>query len=96
VCWDGDVGRVAYDFVGDAPFTVGDIAFGEVEGACYDADAGVAGCQAPTEIFEVCPVIAVKAFSNLRTHICEIESIVHGILTPFGVCRGDLMSSVVA
>lgn len=64
----GDIRRIADDLVADSPFPAL-VALGEIEGSCYDPDGGVASRESAAEILEVCPVISVEAFADLRTHI---------------------------
>ena len=52
--------------------------------------------QSTAEILKVRPVISVEALPDLRAHIRQVESVVHGVLAPFRVCGGHLVSSIVA
>ncbi len=95
MCRDGDIGRIADDFVLNAPFAVFIVALGEVEGTGDNADRRIALRQPATEILEMGPVVPVKALPDLRTHIREEEGVVHGFLAPFGVCGRDLVATIV-
>lgn len=93
---NGDVGRVADDFVRHAPFAVGGVAPGEVQRAGDDADAGIALGQTAAEVLKVRPVVAVETLADLGAHVREEEGVVHGFLAPFCVGCGDLVAAVVA
>lgn len=94
--WNGDVGRRADDLVGDAPFVIDRVAFGEVEGTGDDADGGVGLGEVSAKVLDVGPVVAVEAQADLGAHVGEHEGRVHGLLAPFGVCGRDLVAAVVA
>ena len=42
------------------------------------------------------PVVSIETIADLRAHIGEEESFVHGRLTPFGIRRWHLVATVVA
>ncbi len=66
---NGDVGRVADDFIRDTPFPVRGIFAREVERTSDDAHGGVVISQATAKVLEVRPVVSVEAISNLRAHV---------------------------
>lgn len=90
-----NVGRVTDDLVVDAPFAVR-VPTGEVQRSGDDADRGVPLGQVPAELLEMRPVVTVEALSDLRAHVRQGESAVHGGLGPFGVGGGNLVATVVA
>lgn len=53
-------------------------------------------CEVAAEFLEVGPIVAVEPLADLRAHVGKDKGAVHGFLTPFGVCGGDLVAAVVA
>lgn len=70
--------------------------FRKVERTGDDADRGVFCGEATAEVLEMSPVVAVKTFADLGTHVGEVEGIIHGSLGEFAVGGRDLMAAVVA
>ncbi|OSS48395.1 hypothetical protein B5807_07787 [Epicoccum nigrum] len=95
MCRHGNVGGVANHLVRHAPLAVC-LALGQVQRPCDDAHAGVCVRQAPAEVLEVRPVVAVEAVADLWAHVAQRKGIVHGLLAPLCVGSRHLVPTVVA
>jgi len=92
---DSNVGRIANNLVVDSPFAIG-LALGEVQRPCYDANRRIVVREPSAKVLKVCPIVAVEAVADLGAHVAQGKGIVHGLLAPLGICRGDLVAAVIA
>lgn len=92
----GDGRRRANHLVLDVPLVVDGVLLGQIQRPRDDAHRGIPLRQTAAEVLKVRPVVAVEALADLRAHVAEVESLVHGALRPLCVGGGHLMPSIIA